>query len=242
MHQRIAWVTGGASGIGAAVVAAFAARGDTVVTLDLTVPESAAPAALALPCNVSDAASVAEAVTRLQRDGLQADVLVTSAGWSRTATVQTLALEDLQRMLDVNLTGSLLLMQAALPRMIDRGWGRVVCIASGQAVRPTAGQGGYAASKAALVALAKAAAVEVAATGVTVNVIAPGMVDTPMTRTLWGGAEQVREAAEVSAIANPMRRVIEPSDIAAAASYLCSDQARFLTGQVLHVNAGSLMP
>jgi 2-hydroxycyclohexanecarboxyl-CoA dehydrogenase len=234
---EVAWVTGGASGIGEAVVDALAGAGRRVGVLDV---RAAAAAAASVRCDVSDPVSVAEAARELREAVGPPGILVNCAGVSDSGAVAEFPLERWNRLLAVNLTGTLLVTQQALPAMVDAGYGRILNIASGQAFRPTAGMAGYAASKAGVVALTKTIAVEAATAGVTANAIAPGIVDTPMTRKLWPDERAMVETVTSSAIANPMRALIQPADIASVVLFLCSAGARYMTGQVLHVNAGSL--
>ena len=125
--------------------------------------------------------------------------------------------------------------------MVDRKYGRIISISSGTAVRVGPGTGAYAASKAGIIALTKAIAGEVARMGVTANVVAPGVTDTAMTRAQFGGQAQLIEQATNGGIANPMRVVIQPEDIAAAVAFFALPESRYITGQTLHVNAGALM-
>jgi NAD(P)-dependent dehydrogenase (short-subunit alcohol dehydrogenase family) len=142
----------------------------------------------------------------------------------------------------VNLTGAFHVTRAVLGGMIERGYGRIVNVASGTAVRVSPGAAAYAASKAGLIALTKAVALEGAAHSVTANAVAPGLVDTPMTRRLMPTDEALSTAATSSPIANPMGTVLSPDDIAHAIHFLCQTRSGRITGQVLHVNAGALMP
>jgi len=242
MQGRTAWVTGGASGIGESIVAALAQHGARVAVLDLKSPDPSAPVVSVVDCDLREESSVVAAAERLRGELGDPAMLVNCAGVSGTAPVAEIETDRWDLVMAVNLRGPMLITRQVVGGMSRAGWGRIVNIASGQAVRPTAGQAAYAASKAGLIALTKATAVEYAGSGVTVNAVAPGMVDTPMTRELWGGEQELKAAAESSAIANPMRALIQPVDVAALVAFLCSDAARYVTGQVLHVNAGSLMP
>ena len=126
--------------------------------------------------------------------------------------------------------------------MITRRHGRIINIVSGSGVRVGAGVGAYGASKAGLIALTKALANEGAESGVTANAVAPGLVDTPMMRMHMPETETLEAAARVSNISNPMGLVLEPEDIAHAVAFLCHPESKGITGQVIHVNAGSIMP
>jgi NAD(P)-dependent dehydrogenase (short-subunit alcohol dehydrogenase family) len=126
--------------------------------------------------------------------------------------------------------------------MVEARYGRIVNIASGTAVRVGPGSGPYAASKAGIIALTKSVAGEVARMGITANVVAPGLTDTAMTRGQFGDEERLQQEASAGRIANPMRVVIQPEDIASAVAFLALPESRYITGQTLHVNAGSFMP
>jgi NAD(P)-dependent dehydrogenase (short-subunit alcohol dehydrogenase family) len=144
--------------------------------------------------------------------------------------------------LGVNLTGAFHVTRAVLGGMIERRAGRIVNIASGTAVRVSAGAAAYASSKAGLIAFTKAVAAEGAPFGVTANAVSPGLVDTAMTRRLMPTDDALQAAATSSPIANPMGVVLTPEDIAHAVVFLCHPASGRITGQVLHVNAGALMP
>jgi NAD(P)-dependent dehydrogenase (short-subunit alcohol dehydrogenase family) len=135
--------------------------------------------------------------------------------------------------LAVNLDGTFLCSQAALPGMLERGWGRIVNIASGQAIRPRPSVAPYAASKAAVIGLTKALALEVARRGVTVNAVMPGVTDTAMPRQ-HGSEERLRQQGEL----NPMGRIGQPDDVAGVVAFLVSDDAAYITGQTIAVNGG----
>jgi 3-oxoacyl-[acyl-carrier protein] reductase len=160
------------------------------------------------------------------------DILVNNAGIARDQLVLRMKREDWDAVLETNLTATFVLTQAALKPMVRQHGGRIICISSvvGQSGNP--GQANYAASKAGLIGFAKSVALEVASRGITVNVVAPGMIDTDMTRAL---AERAREEWE-SRI--PLQRLGTPDDIAAAVCFLASDEASYITGQVLAVNGG----
>jgi NAD(P)-dependent dehydrogenase (short-subunit alcohol dehydrogenase family) len=238
--KHVAWVTGGASGIGAAVVSQLAEEGSTVGVLDLQSPE---PGVVWQAVDVGDPDSVDAAVEDLRRHIGWPDQLVLCAGIAGEGhSVSDYPLEVWSRVLAVNLTGALVILRRTFPEMCQRGFGRIVTVSSGTAVRPGAGTAGYAASKAGLIALTKVVALEGAPHGVTANVVAPGITDTPMTRLSFGDRDALRRAASHSPIANPQGEVLEPGDVAAAIVFLCREQSSRITGQVLHVNGGSIMP
>jgi 2-hydroxycyclohexanecarboxyl-CoA dehydrogenase len=237
---RVAWVTGGASGIGAAACEALAAAGAEVGVLDLP-GTSAAYAAHVAHCDLSDEVSVDQAVEDLAGRSGQPDILINNAGIAITGTVTALDSADWDRVIRVNLYGAFFVTRRTLPGMIERRWGRVVSVSSGTAVRVQAGRAAYAASKAGLIAFTKVVAAEGAPHGVTANVVAPGLTDTPMTRHGIGGRTELENIARASPIANPMGIVLAPEDIAEAILFFAGPGSAHTTGQVLHVSAGSVM-
>ena len=246
--RRIALVTGAGSGMGRAIAHRLAADGLAVAILDLDTDgaetvakevEEAGGVALAVGgTDVSDRAQVDDAVRRV-REGLGGPVLVLVNNAGITGFREFLAITDEKwdRMMAVNLNGPFYCTQAVLPGMVDAGWGRIVNISSSSA------QGGqpymvhYVTSKAGLIGFTKALALEFGPKGITVNTIPPGFIDTPMLRGserrgLLGGS--VDEHAERT----PVRRAGRPEDIAAACAFLVSDDAGYITGQVIGVNGG----
>ena len=242
MTERGAWGTGGSGGIGRAIVEHLARRGDTVAVLDPADADPPEAAAASLRCDVGDPAQVEAAAAELVAALGPAEILVNCAAISARAPVGEMSLATWEAVLRVNLTGAFLCTAAVIEGMRRRGWGRIVSVASGSALRPTAGTAAYAASKAGLIAMTKAVALEAAAEGVTANVVAPGIVDTPMARAAWPTDAEMLAMATASPLANPMACLLAPEDIAAAIAWLATDDARRLTGQTLHVNGGSLMP
>jgi NAD(P)-dependent dehydrogenase (short-subunit alcohol dehydrogenase family) len=245
---QVAIVTGGGSGIGRAIARRLSAGGAIVAVIDQllqgaedTVAQLSGPG-LAIRADVSVASDVREAVARARAELGDPAILINNAGISRGGRIQDISEADWDLTLAVNLRGCYLFCREVVPLMVERRYGRIVSISSGTAVRVGPGTGPYAASKAGVIALMKSVAGEVATRGITANVVAPGLTDTPMTRGQFGDEQQLQEVATSSRIANPMRVVIQPDDIAAAVAFLASPDARYITGQTLHVNAGSFMP
>jgi 3-oxoacyl-[acyl-carrier protein] reductase len=230
---RVVVVTGGSRGIGAACVEWFVAQGDKVAALSAS--GAAVDGALALACDVSDAASVDGAFVTLEAELGSCEILVANAGINRDQLAVRMSDEQWQRVLDVNLTGSFLCARRALRKMLRAHAGRVVFVSSVGAFIGLPGQANYAASKAGLVGLARALAREVASRGITVNVVAPGLVDTDMTRAL--GEEHL--AAMLTGV--PLGRLGEPEDVAQVVGFLSSPGAAYVTGSVLPVDGGLAM-
>ena len=242
---RVAVVTGGASGIGLGVARGLAADGNRVAVLDRNGAAAEAAAdelrregatALAVEADVADRASVADGFRRVRASLGPVEILVTSAGVESFTPVLDITADGWDRIIGVNLTGTFTCIQAALPDMLGAGWGRIVTISSSSAQSGAPNMAHYAASKGGVIGLTKALAVELARSGVTVNTIPPSLVDTPMARS----AEAAGDFPGVDVVGPmvPVGRAGTPADIAAACSYLCSDQADYITGQVIGVNGG----
>jgi 3-oxoacyl-[acyl-carrier protein] reductase len=237
---RIAVVTGASRGIGRAIARQLAAQGAHVVAAARgenarpVADEITAAGGQADSCSfdVTSAGAAEEIVaTTIQRLG-RIDILVNNAGIARDQLMLRMKREDWDAVIATNLTGVFALTQAVLKPMIRQRGGRIVCISSvvGQSGNP--GQANYAASKAGIIGFAKAVALEVASRGITVNVVAPGLVETDMTRAI------TESAREEWASKIPLRRLGTPDDIASAVCFLASDEASYITGQVLAVNGG----
>jgi NAD(P)-dependent dehydrogenase (short-subunit alcohol dehydrogenase family) len=235
LSGRTAWVTGGASGIGAAVVEALHQAGAVVVSLDRS--HAAATRVehgreVQMPLDVGDGAAVDAVVARLTADGLGPDILVNGAGITRDAVVWKLRDEDWDAVLNVNLTGAFRMTRAAVPLMREREGGAIVNIASINGLRGKFGQANYAASKGGLIAFTRAVAKEVGRFGIRVNAIAPGLIETPMTASL---PEHVRAQAKAEVL---LGRLGSPQDIASAVLFLASPLAAHVTGHILVVDGG----
>lgn len=245
MSGRTALVTGVVGGIGAAIAARLAADGARVVISDLPGdPLNAAADRLSLPAlaaDLGDPASVADLAGKLAADHRPPDILVNAAGGVR-GQVGT-ALEDVnpdawRSIFAANVDASLYLAQALVPAMKLAGWGRIVTISSGAGLRPSlTGIHAYTAAKHALVGLTKQLSLELAPHGITVNSIAPGFVlSNPATQRQWDAYGRAGQAQLVSRIHT--RRLGTPDDIAAAAAFLTSDEAAWITAQILSVDGG----
>ncbi len=242
--SRVVVVTGAASGIGLGVARRFAVEGDAVALLDRDGEAAEAAAeelrtqgatAIALAVDVADWAAVRTAFDQVRAELGPIGVLVTSAGVESFDAVLDITEDTWARMLAVNLTGTFTCVQAALPDMVEAGWGRIVTISSSSAQSGAPRMAHYAASKGGVIGLTKSLARELAGVGVTVNTIPPSLVDTPMAR----GAE-AKGLVSVDAMAKmvPLGRAGTPDDIAAACSFLCSEGGGYITGQVIGVNGG----
>ena len=201
--------------------------------------------AYAAICDVADPSSVEHlAVTARERLG-QIDILVNNAGIAFGSPIDKTTLEDWTRLLTVNATGAFLCLKAFLPGMLERGWGRVVNVASIAGISADRYISAYAASKHALVGLTRAVAAEVAARGVTVNAVCPGYLSTEMTREQFARMVQATGRPEPDVLEallqrTPQKRLIEAGEVAAAVLFLCTDLARGITGESLVIDGGEL--
>ena len=241
-NGKVVVITGGGSGIGRATAIAFSNAGASVVVADVDeagLEETATlTGAFAVPTDVTSSASVdalvAEAIGRFR--GL--DVMANIAGIIATTPLVDLTEDELDRVLAVNLKGVVFGTQAAMRNM--REGGCIVNMTSTAIDQASPTLGAYAMSKAAVAMLTKTAAVEGGKLGIRVNAVAPGFVLTPMTGR--GGPERTQAMLEMMSKRSPIGATGEPEDIAAAVLYLASDEARYVTGQVLRVNGGTSMP
>jgi 3-oxoacyl-[acyl-carrier protein] reductase len=229
--MTVAFVTGGAQGIGAAVARRFAAEGMDVTVGDLEEKRVAAESEdlRFAPLDVTDEGSVRRAIG----DAGEVDVLVNCAGVTIAGhPVDEVSLADWQLQIDVNLTGTFLTTRAVVPSMRRRRRGRIVNLASALATRGLSGSSAYAASKAGVVGFTRAAAAELAPYDVTVNAVAPGYVDTPMTAGFPPGLREQR-LAEIG-----VGRFAAPEEIASVVSFLASDEASYVTGALIEAGGG----
>ena len=242
---RCAVVTGGSRGIGRAICLELAAQGANIVLCYAGSEEKARETALAFEqlgvralavrCDVRDAQDVQAMIGAAQEALGRIDILVNNAGVTRDALLITMKEEDFDAVLDTNLKGTYLCIRAVVRAMMKQRYGRIVNLSSVVGLRGNAGQVNYAASKAGVIGLTKSAARELAARGITVNAVAPGFIDTDMTAAM-------PEAARTAAVASiPAGRMGDARDVARAVAFLASDEAGYITGQVLAVDGGMSM-
>jgi 3-hydroxybutyrate dehydrogenase len=257
LKDRIALITGGGRGIGRAIAIAFAKEGaqvavaarslDQVEKVAKELTDQFSLNALAISCDVSKVESVEQMFARVsERFGRAPDIMVNNAGIAESAPLIKTDDDHWHRHLEINLSGTFYCTRAALPQMIDRGWGRVINVAS------IAGKTGgpyiaaYSASKHGVLGLTRSVALEVATKGITVNAICPGYVDTEMTTR---GIENITKKTRLTADQamdsirkmSPQNRIVEPEEVAALAVLLASEDGRGITGQAINVDGGSVM-
>ncbi|MFQ6242773.1 SDR family NAD(P)-dependent oxidoreductase [Sinorhizobium meliloti] len=238
IEGRTALVFGGKSGIGAAVVNLFETSGIRVCTADMfsagELPLGETDSRIA--CDVTDADAVRSVVERAIEQLGHIDILVNNAGTGTPACdLIAVTYEEWRRVFDVNLDGTLHAIQAVLPHMLERRFGRIINTASQLAHRPAPRQAAYCASKAALVAFSASLAQEVASNGITVNCVCPGPTDTQM----WHASDPAWKEWKVAQL--PIGRIGTVEEIASAYLYLASDEAAFMVGQSLSPNGGDVM-
>lgn len=246
LSGRRVLLTGGASGIGRAAALRLGEEGCHVGVLDLDGDGASATAetlaaaggrASALPTDITDAAAVGEAVARFEAEAGPIDGLVNNAGWDRAAPFLETDEALWRKIVEINLFGPLHVTRAVLPGMVERGAGRVVCVASDAGRVGSSGESVYAACKGGIVAWSKSVAREVARSGVTLNVLSPGPSDTP----LFASFDPTGKLAAALERAIPMRRLGRPDDYPGLVAFLLSDDAAFLTGQTISVSGGLTM-
>ncbi|CAM5214127.1 3-oxoacyl-ACP synthase [Bosea thiooxidans] len=238
---RKALVTGATGGLGGAIARTLHAQGASVAisgtraeALEALAAELGERVVLA-PCNLADKDSVEALVPTAEEKLGGLDILVNNAGITRDNLFMRLKDEDWDSVLAVNLTAAFRLARAAVKSMMRKRYGRIVSIGSVVGTTGNAGQGNYAAAKAGLIGMSKALAAEVASRNITVNVVSPGFIESPMTQVL---NDKQRESI-LSDV--PMGRLGAGADVAAAVAYLASEEAGYVTGQTLHVNGGMAM-
>jgi 3-oxoacyl-[acyl-carrier protein] reductase len=242
LSGKTALVTGATGGLGSAIARGLHGQGAHVVlsgtraaVLEELAAELGGRASVA-PCNLSDAAAVDGLIGEAEKLAGELHIVVANAGITRDGLLMRMKDEDWDAVIKVNLESYFRLSRAAMRGMMKRRWGRIIGVTSVVGVTGNPGQANYAASKAGMIGFSKALAQEVAGRGITVNCIAPGFITSPMTDVL---NEQQREMI-LSRI--PAGRLGTGEEIAAAAVYLASEEAAYVTGQTLHVNGGMAMP
>ncbi len=240
LANRVALITGAGGDLGRGMAIRFAEEGASVVANDINLEKAEETAelvtrgggkAMAYQADLTVSAQVDQMVARVIADLGHLDILVNNAGDIRDALVTKMSDDDWDFVLDLNLKGSFLCARAVIPHMIERGSGKIVNIGS-MAYKGMIGQANYVSAKAGIVGLTQALGLELARYGINVNCVAPGIIDTPKSKTL---DEKVRDRLIRG---TPMRRMGEIVDIANAALFFASDEARFVTRQVLHVSGG----
>ena len=240
---RVALITGASRGIGRAIAERFAGQGAIVVAAArgdnarATVDAIAAKGgkAEAVGVDVTDAAALEQLPGNVVDTHGRLDILVSNAGIARVQLLMRMKREDWDAVLATNLTAAFTLAQAAMRPMLRQRAGRIITVSSVVGQMGNAGQANYAASKAGLIGFSMALAREVASRNITVNVVAPGMIETDMTRAVAEKAQGEWESLI------PLKRLGTPKDVAAAVCFLASDEAAYITGQVLAVNGGMYM-
>lgn len=250
---RVTLVTGGARGIGYAAAQRIAAEGGRLALADIdgkAADDAAAtiPGAIGVACNITRETEVRQMVEYIERQLGPLDIFVNSAAVLDDKLFLESSPADWDRMLSVCLHGPMLGLRTVLPGMVARGYGRVVCLASDAARIGQVRLSYYAAAKAGVIALVKSVAQEVGRSGVTLNVVSPGATDTPLRiereermRSEMGEEKYARRVRSVLKL-YPTGRIGQPADIASSIAFLCSDDAAWITGQVLSVNGGFVMP
>ncbi len=241
LDNKTALITGATGGIGGAIAKQLYAAGATVMLTGTraevlqNLAKELGERAHVLAANLTDSAAIDALVSDTEKQLGKIDILVANAGVTRDGLLMRMKDEDWQSVIDINLTSTFKLVRAALRGMMKNRTGRIISIGSVVGTTGNPGQANYCASKAGLIGFSKALAQEVASRNITVNVIAPGFIATPMTEVL---TDEQKEKINAKI---PLGRMGSPDDIAAAALYLASDAAGYVTGQTLHVNGGMAM-
>lgn len=247
LQEQVAIITGSSQGIGAGIAQYFAKQGASII---INYPSDAEEKkaksvvkeildsggkAVALKANVTAEEEVIQMIEDTMKVYGKLDILVNNAGITKDSSIKKMTVEVFNRVLDVNLVGTFNTSKAAVNVMAEQGYGRIINLSSIAGLQGNFGQANYAASKAGVIGLTKTIAIEYAQKGITANAIAPGFIRTAMT-------DQIPDEIKNNVLnAIPVKRVGEPIDIAAAAAFLASKEAGYITGQVLSVNGGLLM-
>jgi 2-hydroxycyclohexanecarboxyl-CoA dehydrogenase len=250
LRGKTALVTGGGRGIGRAIALGLAQEGAQVAVLDILADNAAAVAgeieatgvkALALPADLTKRAQVDRAIADTLAQFGQIDILVNNAGWDRMEMFLDSEEETWDKIIAINFKGMLYVCKAALPSMVARGQGKVISIASDAGRAGSTGEAVYAGSKGAIIAFSKTLAREMARHKITVNVVCPGLTETPLLQGIREQSPKTEKVIEAVTRAIPLGRVGQPEDIAGAVVYLASPAADFVTGQTLSVSGGLTM-
>lgn len=250
LRGKTALVTGGGRGIGRAIALGLAQEGAQVAVLDILADNAAAVAreieatgvkALALPADLTKRAQVDRAVADTLAQFGQIDILVNNAGWDRMELFLDSEEETWDKIIAINFKGILYVCKAALPSMVARGQGKVISIASDAGRAGSTGEAVYAGTKGAIIAFSKTLAREMARHKITVNVVCPGLTETPLLQGIREQSPKTEKVIEAVTRAIPLGRVGQPEDIAGAVVYLASPAADFVTGQTLSVSGGLTM-
>jgi len=250
LRGKTALVTGGGRGIGRAIALGLAQEGAQVAVLDILADNAAAVAreieatgvkALALPADLTKRAQVDRAVADTLAQFGQIDILVNNAGWDRMEMFLDSEEETWDKIIAINFKGILYVCKAALPSMVARGQGKVISIASDAGRAGSTGEAVYAGTKGAIIAFSKTLAREMARHKITVNVVCPGLTETPLLQGIREQSPKTEKVIEAVTRAIPLGRVGQPEDIAGAVVYLASPAADFVTGQTLSVSGGLTM-
>ena len=244
MFNRVAFVTGASRGIGRAIALTLCRSGFDIVVASPEIEKNEEVAeeiracsgeAMTVNLDVTSPESVKAAFSKVMQDKTRIDVLVNNAGITRDGLAVRMKPQDWDLVMKINLSGAFLCSQQVLPGMMKNRWGRIVNISSVVGQAGSAGQANYAASKAGLIGMTKSLAQEMGSRNITVNAIAPGYIDTDMTRALPEDLKQKMLATV------PLARMGKPEDIASAVKFLVSEDASYITGHVLAVNGGMYM-
>ena len=226
-------ITGGTRGIGRALVTLFLGKGYEVTFVYRTSVEKLERlGALGVRCDLSDQAQLADLCRRIEGGEIAADILINNAGAASFGLLQDLTDEQWTRLRGVNLDAPLMLCRAVIPGMVSEKWGRIVNISSMWGQVGASCEAAYSAAKAGVIGLSKALAKELGPSGITVNCVCPGVIDTDMNAVL--GEQTLRQLAEDT----PLERLGTPAEVAKLCLFLCSEEASFITGQVIGVNGG----
>lgn len=250
LNDKTAIITGGGGGIGSATCHRFATEGAKVAVFDVNLEAAQAVAdaivanggrAAAFRCDITNREEVDAAVAAVEKDLGPIDILVNNAGWDVFKPFVKTSAEDWARLIDINLTGALNMHHAVLPLMASRKAGRIVNVASDAARVGSSGEAVYAACKGGLVSFSKTIAREHARHGITVNVVCPGPTDTALFADYKEGAGNPEKLVEAFTRAIPLGRIGQPDDLPGAIAFFASDDAKYVTGQVLSVSGGLTM-